>query len=69
MVHHVWYLHPTGPFPPVGPVPLHDALLLITDIHGQDGRGVRTGRAITVHACWLRNYEDINNQLVLSGLK
>merc|ERR1711862_542295 len=28
---------------------------MATDIHGQDGRGVRTGRAISVHACWLRN--------------
>ena len=28
--------------------PLHDALLLITDIHGQDERGVRTGGGVTV---------------------
>ena len=60
--------HPTGRFPPVRPLPLHNALLLITDIHGQDGRGVPTSRAIIVHASWLRNYEDIN-ELVLSGLK
>ena len=47
---------------------LAHALLLITDIHGQDGQGVPTSRAIIVHASWLRNYKDIN-ELVLSGLK
>ena len=40
--------------PPAGPTahckPLHDALLLITDIHSQDKWGVRVGRAVVTVA-------------------
>lgn len=32
--------------------PLHDALLLTADIHGQDGEGVRQGGAVSADAQW-----------------